>query len=341
MFLRTLLRRKIDNNLKINNKFMKAAIYTEYGAPEVVKIKEVAKPVPGDNEILIKIHATTITAGDWRARSLKMPDGFGLFGPLAFGINGPRQPILGMELAGVIESIGKDVTQFKVGDEVFAFVGIKMGCHAEYRTMPADGPVAKKPQNLSFEEAAALSFGGTTALYFLRKANIKKGDKVLINGASGCVGTATAQLAKYYGATVTGVCSAGNFELVKSLGATKVIDYTKEDFASNGETYDVIVDTVGNAPFSRVEDSLKSGGRLLRVLGSVSDLLPHWLPDGKKIISGSGPELLTDLVFLAQLAAEGVYKPVIDRVYALEEIVEAHRYVDAGHKKGNVVIKLV
>ncbi len=235
---------------------MKAAVYERYGPPDVVELKEVEKPTPKDNEVLIKIHATTVTSGDWRARSLVMPAGFGLMGRLVFGVTKPRQPILGTELAGEIEAVGKDVSRFKVGDQVFAFSGAGMGCHAEYKCMPEDGAVALKPPNLTYDEAAAISFGGTTALDFFRRGRLQGGERVLVNGASGGVGTAAVQLARHFGADVTGVCSTANLELVRSLGATQVIDYTREDFTRNGETYDVIVDTVGTAPFSRSKNSL-------------------------------------------------------------------------------------
>lgn len=320
---------------------MKAAVYTEYGSPDVVRIEEVEKPTPEDNEVLIKTRATTVSTGDWRARSLKMPAGFAPFGRLFFGIRGPRQPILGTELAGEIEAVGKNVTRFKTGDQVFAFPGADMGAHAEYRCMPEDGALEMKPDTLSWGEAAAISFGGTTALHFLRKGNLRSGEKVLVNGASGAVGTAAVQLARHFGAEVTGVTSAGNVELVKSLGATHVIDYTTEDFTQNGETYDVIVDTAGTAPFSRIKNSLNEGGRLLQVLGGLADLLRAPLvsmTSNKSVVAGPASERAEDLRFLAELARSGEYRPVIDRCFPLDQIVDAHRYVDAGHKRGNVVV---
>jgi NADPH:quinone reductase-like Zn-dependent oxidoreductase len=322
---------------------MKAIVYERYGSPDVLELKEVAKPTPKDNEVLIKNHATTVTSGDWRARSLELPVGFGFMGRLVFGISRPRQPILGTELAGHIESVGKDVTKFKVGDQVFAFSGASMGCHAEYKCMPQDGAVASKPANLTYDEAAALSFGGTTALVFFRRAKLQSGEKVLVNGASGGVGTAAVQLARHFGADVTAVCSTANLELVRSLGAAHVIDYTKDDFTKNGETYDVIVDTAGTAPFSRSKGSLKERGRLLLVLGGLPDILRMpWasLTTSKKVIAGPAAVRAEDLRVLADLAAAGEFKPVIDRRYPFEQIADAHRYVDTGHKKGNVIITL-
>lgn len=322
---------------------MKAIVYERYGPPEVLQLKEVEKPTPKDNEVLIKTHATTVTSGDWRVRSLNVPAGFGLIMRLVFGISKPRQPILGSELAGVVESVGKDVRNFKIGDPVFAFSDARMGCHAEYKCMPQDGAVALKPPSLSYDEAAALSFGGTTALDFLRRGKLQAGEKVLINGASGCVGTAAVQLARHFGADVTGVCSTANMALVRSLGASHVIDYSQEDFTQNGETYDVIVDTVGTAPFARSKASLKEGGRLLMVLAGLPDMLPvPWvsMTSSKKIIAGPVAVRAEDLRFLAGLAEAGKFRPVIDRRYPFEQIVEAHRYVDTRRKKGNVIITL-
>lgn len=322
---------------------MKAIVYTKYGAPDVLHLKEVEKPVPKDNEILIKIHATTVTTGDLRARSLNMPTGFGLAGRLFFGVSGPRQPILGTELAGIIESVGKDVTKFKIGNEVFAFGDAGMGCYAEYKCMPEDGLVELKPNNLTFEEAAAISFGGTTALSFFRKGKLKSSEKVLVNGASGGVGTAAVQLAKHFGAEVTGICSTKNVELVKALGAANVIDYTQEDITQNSGLYDIIVDTVGNLPFSRSKLLLKETGRLLQVLGGLPDMLKiPWalITTRKKIIAGPTEVRKQDLHFLANLAKAGEFKPVIDQRFPLEQISEAHRYVDKGHKRGNVVIQI-
>jgi NADPH:quinone reductase-like Zn-dependent oxidoreductase len=322
---------------------MKAIVYERYGPPDVLRIKEVPKPAPRDNEVLIEIRATTVTSGDWRVRSLDVPTGFGLISRLMFGVFGPRQPVLGTELAGDVEAVGKDVSRFKIGDPVFAFSGAGMGCYAEYKCMPEDGAVALKPANLTYDEAAALSFGGATALHFYREGKLQSREKVLVNGASGGVGTAAVQLARHFGADVTGVCSTANVELVRSLGAQHVIDYTKEDFTKNGETYDVIVETAGTAPFARCKGSLKEQGRLLLVLGGLLDMLQApWvsMTSRRKVIAGPASERPEDLRFLAELAERGELKPVIDRRYPFEQMVEAHRYVDAGHKKGNVIITL-
>ena len=322
---------------------MKAAVYERYGPPEVIRLTEVEKPTPKNDEVLIKTYATTVTSGDARVRGLNVPFGFGFVSRLAFGVLRPRQPILGTEIAGEIESVGKDVNRFKVGDQVFALSDMGMGCHAEYKCMPEDGAVALKSANLTYEEAAALSFGGTTALDFFRRGKLQSGEKVLVNGASGAVGTAAVQLAKHFGADVVGVCSSENFELVRSLGARHVIDYTKEDFTQNGETYDVIVDTAGTAPYSRSRASLKEGGRLLMVLGGLPEMLKiPWVSvtSSRKVIAGPAAGRAEDLRFLAGLAEAGEFEPVIDRRYPFEQIVEAHRYVDTGRKKGNVIITL-
>jgi NADPH:quinone reductase-like Zn-dependent oxidoreductase len=322
---------------------MRAVVYERYGGPDVLRFAEVATPVPADDEVLIRIHATTVTAGDWRVRSLNVPKGFGLLSRLALGVTGPRKPILGSELSGVITATGKAVTKFKPGDAVFAFPGLAMGAHAEYRSMPESGPIVLKPANLSHDEAAGLSFGGTTALHFLRAAKLKASEKVLVNGASGAVGTAAVQLARYFGAEVTAVCSAGNAALVRSLGADHVIDYTTEDFTRNGKVYDVIMDTAGTAPFARSRASLADRGRLLLVLGGMPDILRiPWiaLTNSRKVIGGTARESAADLHLLAELAGAGKFLPVIDRRYRFDDIVEAHRYVDTGRKKGSVVITL-
>ncbi|HHG90846.1 MAG TPA: NAD(P)-dependent alcohol dehydrogenase [Devosia sp.] len=321
---------------------MRAAVYNKYGPPEVVRIVEVEKPVAKDGEVLIGIHATSVNSGDSRMRSLNVPEGFGVIVRLVFGIFSPRNPVLGMELAGTIEAIGRDVTKFKVGDEVFA--ACMFGAHAQYRVVKQDAAIALKPENLSFEEAAALSFGGTTALFFLKeKGNVKRGDRILINGASGTVGVAAIQLAKHFGAQVSAVCSAGNSEMVTSLGADRVIDYEREDFTENGEVYDIIMDNVGNAPWSRSKDSLTQTGRLLMVVAGLPQMLQAAFvsrKNGRRAIAGTPADSAEALLFLGKLARQGKYRPHIDRVFGLEDIVEAHAYVDSGRKRGSVVMAL-
>jgi NADPH:quinone reductase-like Zn-dependent oxidoreductase len=322
---------------------VKAVTYQKYGSPDVLEITEQPRPTPGDNELLIRVRATTVSSADWRMRSLEMPRGFGVLGRLAIGIRGPRKPVLGSELAGDVEAVGRAVTSFKVGDQVFAFTGAGLGCHAEYKCLPANGAVALKPSNLSFEQAAALSFGGATILDYFRRGELRSGERVLVNGASGTVGSAAVQLARHFGAHVTGVCSAANLELVRSIGADEVIDYTQRDFAQSKVPFDVIVDTVGNAPFARSGPALRRGGRLLLVLASLPELLKapwHSLTSGKRVIAGPAAERPEYVRQLGELALAGRFTPVIDRSYPFENMVDAHRYVDRGHKRGSVVITL-
>jgi NADPH:quinone reductase-like Zn-dependent oxidoreductase len=320
---------------------MKAIVYTKYGPPEVLQLKEVAKPVPKDDEVLIKVHATTVTVADIRSRSFTVPASFWLPARIALGIRKPKRKILGAELAGEVESVGKDVTRFKQGDQVFAATLVSFGAYAEYKCLPEDAVVTIKPTNISYEEAAALPVGARTALHYLRKANIQPKQKVLIYGASGSVGSYAVQLAKVFGAEVTGVCSTTNLELVKSLGADKVIDYTVEDFSTKGEMYDVILEAVDKSSFSACMKVLKEDGIYLNVTVPVPGIRMLWtkLTSSKKLMLGENlPKSAEDLIFLKELVEAGKLKPVIDRYYPLEQIVEAHRYVDKGHKKGNVVI---
>ena len=320
---------------------MIAITYNTYGPPEVLRVDELPTPSPAANEVLVRTKATTVTSGDWRARSLDLPPGFGPIGRLIFGFRRPRQPVLGSELSGVVEEVGGAVTDLRIGDEVFVFTGANLGCYAEFLCVAADGNVVKKPENLSFAEAASLGFGGTTALDFFRKAKLQPGERVLINGASGGVGTTAVQVAKHLGAEVTGVCSSSNIELVRSLGADHVIDYTSEDFTQSGETYDVIMDTAGTAPYARCKPCLAEAGRLVLVLGGLSDLLRiPWVAatSTHRIIGGAAAERRDDLQEIAHLATTGAFRPVIDRSFPVEEIVEAHRYVDTGRKRGSVVV---
>lgn len=321
---------------------MKAVIYKRYGGPQVLAFEELPTPVPKDNEVLVKVHATSVTAGDQRARSLSLPRGYGLIGRLVFGFFAPRQRILGSEFAGRIIAIGKDVTRFAVGDDVFAYPGARFGGYAEYATLSEDAALAHMPEQLSYKEAVGLSFGPSTALNFLRdKGGIRPGDKVLISGASGGVGSAAVQLAKHFGADVTGVTSTGNIDLVRSIGADRVIDYTQENVLSSDALYDIILDTTGTMDFRTAQVALLADGRFLMVSGDLPQLLSMLLArknNDKKGVGGYAPESADELKFIAELAAAGQFRPVIDRCYALEEIQTAHAYVDTGRKKGNVII---
>lgn len=315
---------------------MKAIVYTKYGPPDVLQLQEVTKPDLRDHDVLIKVYATTVTGAERLMRT-----GTPLWSRVILGFRKPRRKILGLELAGEIESVGKDVKRFRKGDQVYGFTGFGLGAYAEYTRMPEGGSLALKPANTTYDEAAASVDGASTALYFLRdKAHIQRGQKVLIIGASGSIGSYAVQLARYFGAEVTGVCSTANVELVKSLGADKVIDYTKADFTRNGQTYDIIFDTVGKSSFAYCKNSLQKSGVYLSTTGLINNVLELWtsLKGGKRVISGMSIEKNEALLFLKGLIEAGKIKAVIDRRYPLEQIAEAHRYVDEGHKKGNVVI---
>lgn len=320
---------------------MKSVVCTKYGPPEVLELQELDEPVCKNNEVLIKIYATTVTAGDCELRRFEMSALLWIPAKLGFGMRGPRNKILGQELAGEIESVGKDVKILKQGEQVFARTGFNMGAYSEYICMPEDGIIAPKPKNLSYGEAATVPLGGIEALHFLKKANIKRGQKVLINGASGSIGTIAVQIAKCYGAEVTGVCSTKNMDMVLSIGADHVIDYTKEDFTKNNELYDVIFDIPGKSPFKSSIKALKPRGYYLLSNPGISDMLGRMFSKkGRKVITGAATGNVNDLMFLKELVETGKIRPVIDRSYTLDEMVDAHRYVENGHKKGNVVINV-
>ena len=320
---------------------MKAVTYERFGSPDVLHVTEIPRPVPKNDEILVKVHSTTVTSGDWRARTRKVPAGFGPIAPLVFGFTKPRQPILGSQLSGRVEAVGGAVSNFKVGDRVFAYTGVRLGCHVEYKCLPQHSAVALTPASVSDDQAAAMSFGGVTALVFLRKGQIKAGDDVLVNGASGPVGSAAVQLAMHFGARVTAVCSTNNLDLVKSLGTEDVIDYSRQDFTTTGAKYDLVVDTAGTAPFERSRLALKPKGRLLAITGTLSEMarMP-WvaLTSDKRIVAGPVGGSAEDLRYLAGLAESGKFTPVIDRRFPFEQIVDAHRCLDERHSRGNIVI---
>jgi NADPH:quinone reductase-like Zn-dependent oxidoreductase len=323
---------------------MKAMVLTKFGPPDVLQLQEVAKPTPKDNEVLIRIYATTVTAGDCELRSLKFPLAFRLPLRIYVGLIRPRPMILGQELAGEIEAAGKDVTRFRKGDQVFGWSGLRLGAYAEYTCLPEDGVLAIKPSNISYEEAAALAVGGLDAVYFLRKGHIQSGQKVLINGAGGSIGTFAVQLAKYFGAEVTAVDSTGKLDMLRSIGADQVIDYTQADFTKSGETYDVIFDVVGKSSFSRSVRSLTHNGRYLLGNSRLSQRVRgRWTSrrSSKTVIlwaARTASEYTEDFNFLTELIEAGKIQSVIDRCSPLEQTAEAHRYVDTGQKKGNVVI---
>jgi NADPH:quinone reductase-like Zn-dependent oxidoreductase len=323
---------------------MYAYTYSKYGGPDVLNHVELPTPTPKANEVLIRVYATTVSAGDWRARTLTVPAGLGFVARLIFGVTRPRQPVLGTELSGVIDVVGANVTTFKLGDAVIGFPGAGFGAHAEYIVMPADGKIVHKPENLSFEDAAAIPFGATTAYDFMvNKGKIRAGERVLINGASGSVGSACVQIAKYLGAEVTGVCSAANVDLVRSIGADHVIDYNAKDFTTEGAQYDVVVDTVGAAPWKQAQHALVSGSRMILIAGKTSDMILGSLKArfrGKRMIGGVASESVEILMKAVQLVAEGHFHPVIDRCFDFSQMIAAHSHVDTGHKKGNVVVRV-
>lgn len=323
---------------------MKAIVWTKYGPPEGLQLQEVEKPTPQDNEVLIRTVAATVITGDCELRSLKFPLWPGLPLRIYAGFRKPKRlTILGQELAGEIEAVGKNVTKFKKGDAIFAVTGFGMGAYAEYKCLPENGALAIKPANLSYEEAATIPVGGLEALHFLRKGNIQRGQKVLINGAGGSIGTIAIQLAKHIGAEVTAVDNTGKLEMLRSIGADHVIDYTQEDFTKNGERYDVIFDVIGKSPFSRSIRSLTQSGCYLIGNPSLSKKVQGaWISkrSSKKVATDAAGHRAEDLIYLKELIEGGKIKAVIDRRYPLEQTSEAHRYVDTGAKKGNVVITI-
>ena len=315
---------------------MKAAVCERYGPPEVVQIKDVPMPVPKAGELLVESRATTVNSGDARLRALRVPRGMSALVRLTMGVTKPRRPVLGFEAAGRVTEVAIGVTDFQPGDRVVASRGFKFGCHAEYITVAEHGQVARIPDNVSFDEAVSLCFGGSTALHFFDRGKLIAGDSILINGASGAVGTIAVQLAKHRGAAVTAVCSSTNVDMVGDLGADHVIDYTTQDFTQNGQRYDVIMDAHGNAPYTRVKDSLKPGGRFLMVVGDLFQTVAStWQ---RATVGGTGKVTGESYRTLMSLAQQGVLKPVIDRVLPFEQIVEAHRRVDGGHKVGSIVL---
>lgn len=317
---------------------MRSIVYRQYGAPEVLQLENTDKPQPKDNEVLVRIRATAVNSGDWR---LRRADPFAV--RLIFGFTKPKINVLGSVFSGEVESIGKDVKLFKVGDPVFGHTDMNFGAYAEYLCLPENASMAIKPNNISHTEAAVIPFGAVTALHFIKKAAIKQGQKVLVLGASGAVGTAAVQLAKAQGAHVTGVCSTANIDLVRSIGADVVIDYTQKDFTENGEVYDVIFDTVKSASISRCLRSLSQKGIIISSAAGMSEMIQGaWISmtSERKVLTGVIKHSAGDIVFLRELIEANKLKPVIDRTYALEQMAEAHAYVEKGHKKGNVAIEV-
>jgi NADPH:quinone reductase-like Zn-dependent oxidoreductase len=322
---------------------MKAMLCRQYGPPEVLERGDVPKPVPRDDEVLIRVHATTVSVADTRCRAFRVPASFWIPARLALGVFRPRRSILGGELSGEVVEIGKGVTRFKLGDRVFAESLMRPGGYAEYTCLPESSALALMPSNMSYEEAATVPIGAAAALHFLRRAGVQSGQEVLVYGASGSVGTFAVQLAKYYGATVTAVCSGANFELVRSLGADVALDYTREDFAAKGNAYDLVLVAVDRVAFADCLRALKPSGTYVNVTAPLRSMGMHWaaLTSDRKILTGARPTTTAeDLTFLKGLIEEGKLRSVIDRRFPLEQLVEAHRYVDQGHKKGGVVINV-
>lgn len=322
---------------------MRAAVVRRFGGPEVVRVEEVPKPEPRPDELLVRVHASTVSVADHRTRARDLPKGLWFFIPVSLGVFRPRHAVLGMDAAGTVEAVGGEVTRFAPGDEVIMMLGAAYGGHAEYVTVQQDAAIAPKPRNLTMEESAALVFGGHTALAYLGTAEIRPGSEVLVNGASGAVGTMAVQLAKHRGARVTAVCSGRNADLVTSLGADRIIDHTVQDFATEGRRYDVIVECVGNAPFERVEPALAPGGALLLVIADLRGALTasrHTKRSGRLVTARGAAVGAAEFAELTALAEAGHVRPVIDRTYDLDDIVSAHRYVDTGRKRGSVVLRI-
>jgi len=322
---------------------MRAAVHRRFGGPQVVRVEEVPRPSPGPGHVLVRVQASTVSAADHRARSREVPRGLGVLAAVGLGVVRPRHRVLGMDVAGVVEAVGADVTRFVPGDEVIAMLGGSFGGHAEYAVVPQDGAVTAAPRGMAPEDAVALVFGGITARAFLQRADVGPGTTVLVNGASGSVGTAAVQLAKHAGAHVTGVCRGTNAALVTSLGADRVVDHTTQDFAAEPTTWDVVVDCVGNAPWGRVRHLVAPGGALLLVVADLHGLLTapwHTRRSGTLVAATAGPPAGEDLRFVADLAEAGHLRPVRDRTYDLADVAEAHAFVDTGHKRGSVVLRV-
>jgi NADPH:quinone reductase-like Zn-dependent oxidoreductase len=331
---------------------MKAIVYTEYGGPNVLRLKEVEKPSPKDNEVLIKVHSVSVNYGDIIARNFKnvspkqfnMPFLFWILSRFGFGLNKPKKIILGNSFAGEVEGTGKDVTLYKKGDTVFGYTGENMGAYAEYLCIPENGILAAKPSNINFEEASAIPYGTIMALNLLRKTNIRKGQRVLVLGASGCIGSVAIQLTKhYFGAEVTGVCSTEGIEYVRNLGADKVIDYKKEDFTKSGETYDLIFDILGKGSFSKIKASLKQNAIYFSVsfkTKKVFQMLWTSIMGGKKVMCALAVPKPEDLIFIKDLVEGGKMKSIVDKCFPLEKAAEAHRYMESGNNKGSIIITI-